>query len=314
MSAELKKRIMALDPPGIEWEVDLSRLCTMRVGGPALATIRPRSRKEAREILPALSREGIPWRAIGRGSNLLAADTGYHGALVVMGREMGDIEILDEEKVRLRAEAGCSLARLLHLAVDHGFAGLEFAAGIPGSVGGAVVMNAGSGGVETADVLQEVEWLDADGVVHRDRSEALGFSYRAWGGEPGAVVLSATFDLRRGEPGMIREEIRSRLRSRGKSQPVGEPSFGSVFKNPPGDYAGRLIEAAGLKGLSRGDARISEKHANFIVNRGRAKAADILWIMHTVRDTVAERFGVSLEPEVHLLEDDTQPLWEKGGQ
>ncbi len=300
MTADLRQRIMALGLAGLKWDIDLSRLCTMRVGGPALAVIRPGSVEEARTILALLSGAEIPWRVMGRGSNILAPDSGYHGVLVVMGLEMAAVEV-SVDKAMIRVEAGCSLARLLHLAVDNGLGGLEFAAGIPGSVGGAVVMNAGSGGGCTADVLDRVEWLDSAGKMHKDQAGDMDFSYRAWGGEPGAVVMAASFALKPGDPAAIRADISVRLRCRGKTQPVAQPSFGSVFKNPPGDYAARLIEAAGLKGLNRGEAMISARHANFIVNCGRARAADVLWLIDTARARVAERFAVELETEVHLL-------------
>jgi len=310
MGKALRKRIAELALPGLQWEVPLSGLCTIRVGGTALAVVRPRSKKEAIRVFDFLAREDIPWRAMGRGSNILAADQGYHGVLVVLGREMAEMEMLDKGGCQIRVEAGCSLARLLHLAVKKGLAGLEFAAGIPGTVGGAVVMNAGSTGGCTADILTEVEWLGPEGDLHRERPEEIGFTYRSWQGAAGAVVLSASFRLAAGESELIRGKISERLRSRGRSQPVGAPSFGSVFKNPPGDYAGRLIEAAGLKGTVRGEAMISEKHANFIVNRGKAMAADVIALMRLARARVADLVGVLLEPEVHILTDQDNPLWD----
>ena len=312
MAAELEGRIRSLGLEGLQWHVSLARLCTMRVGGPALAVFRPRGAKEARDALFRLREAEVPWRVIGRGSNILAPDSGFMGVLVVMGRDMGTVEFMDAERGLVRAAAGCSLARLLALASSCGLAGLEFAAGIPGSVGGAVVMNAGSGGGETAAALAEVEWMDGNGEVHREPPERLGFSYRSWGAAAGSVVLSALFSLRPGDADEIRADIRERLRRRGRSQPLGMPSFGSVFKNPPGDYAGRLIEAAGLKGVVRGGAMISDVHANFIVNRGHATAADVIWLMRTARDRVAERFGVVLEPEVHLLGGEAEMLCGEG--
>ena len=295
---EPESRIRALGLEGIRWRVELARLCTVRVGGPALAVLRPTSVAAAREAVARLRGSGVPWRVIGRGSNLLAPDRGYPGVLVVFGRDMGEIG-LDEERGVVTAAAGCSLARLVNLAAGRGLAGLEFAAGIPGSVGGAVVMNAGSGGADATSALAWVEWMDDSGEIRRDPPEALGFSYRSWGRT--GVVLRAAFRLRPGDAGEIRAEIRERLARRRRSQPLARPSFGSAFRNPPGDYAGRLIEAAGLKGKVRGGAMISEVHANFIVNRGRATAADVIWLMRAARDRVAERFGVRLEPEVHLL-------------
>lgn len=202
------------------------------------------------------------------------------------------------------AEAGVTHTRICRFAADQGLSGLEFAVGIPGTVGGWLAMNAGIGSREVKDAVRALEWLDPESGLRELPASALRFHYRALELPPGAVVLSATFQAEPDAPEAIRARMRELLARRRETQPIDELSCGSVFKNPPGDHAGRLIEAAGLKGASEGAAQISTVHANFIVNRGGARAADVLRLIERARAAVAERFGVELETEVRIVGED----------
>ncbi|NTV13998.1 MAG: UDP-N-acetylmuramate dehydrogenase [Desulfobulbaceae bacterium] len=290
-------------PGPVAWDEPLAKWSTLRVGGPALALVEPESLAEVRQLLRGCQETGLPWLVIGGGSNLLAGDRGFPGLVLVLGRKFGAISEtgVDPEGRRLvEVEAGCRLARLVSWCQRQGFSGLEFAAGIPGSVGGAVVMNAGAWGGEIKDVLDSLRGVRAGELVAWPRRE-LVFSYRSWQGPPGVVVLGATFALSVGDPEVIRRTGQGYVAARKGKQPRGVASAGSFFKNPPGDYAGRLIEASGLKGVSVGGARVSEVHANFLVNTGGATAADFLCLMRLVQERVQARFGVALKPEVKIV-------------
>lgn len=287
----------------IEWNSPLAHWCTLQVGGPARAMASPASRAELQSLLATLAGLGVCWRVIGRGSNLLVADAGYEGVIVMLGRKFSAIEKQVGEKAgeaKVRVEAGCSLMKLVNWCAGQGLAGLEFAAGIPGSVGGAVVMNAGAWGREMSEALSSLTFLDRSGELLARKKDELAFSYRHLETE-GRVVASAEFLLQTGDCQAIAERGAQLMRDRKEKQPQGFPSAGSFFKNPPGLPAGKLIQDAGLKGLSVGGAQVSEAHANFLVNTGSATAQDFLALMRLVQEKVAARFGVWLEPEVHLL-------------
>ena len=304
----------AAHPPGREWlgsfwsgpvffDEPLAKWSTLRVGGPALALVEPESIAQVRQLVAGCRETGRPCLVIGGGSNLLVGDRGFPGLVVVLGRKFGAIRREGEDSeglVLIRVEAGCRLARLVNWCQAQGLSGLEFAAGIPGSVGGAVMMNAGAWGGEIKDVLSGLQGLQAEEVVEWPRRE-LAFSYRSWQGPPGVVVLGATFALAPGDPEQIRRVGQGYIAARKGKQPRGVGSAGSFFKNPPGDYAGRLIEATGLKGLTVCGAKVSEVHANFLVNAGGATAADLLALMRLVQAQVSARFGVGLEPEVKIV-------------
>jgi UDP-N-acetylmuramate dehydrogenase len=239
---------------------------------------------------------------VGGGFNLLVRDGGWRG---VVAKLTGLRELALRDDGSVFAEAGVTHATLARFCADHGRSGLEFAVGIPGTVGGWIAMNAGVHAREMKDVVLEVELYDpATGALETRARDALGFRYRAAALPPGGVVVSARFQTAKGTKAAIRAEQKKLLAQRRATQPVDQPSCGSVFKNPPGDYAGRLIEAAGLKGSEVGGARISELHANFIVTRADARAADVLALIARARDAVRERFGVELEPEVRVLGED----------
>jgi len=287
----------------VAWDEPLAKWSTLRVGGPALALVEPESLAEVQRLLAGCREAGLPWLVIGGGSNILVSDRGFPGLVLVLGRKFGAIseDGCDQEgRILIQVEAGCRLAKLVNWCQAQGLSGLEFAAGIPGSVGGAVMMNAGAWGGEIKDVLTSLRGLQAGALVEWSRRE-LAFSYRSWEAPPGVVVLSATFALTPGQPELIRQVGQGYVAARKGKQPRGVASAGSFFKNPPGDYAGRLIEATGLKGLTVGGAKVSEVHANFLVNTGGATATDLLALLRLVRERVWQRCGVILAPEVKII-------------
>jgi UDP-N-acetylmuramate dehydrogenase len=234
----------------------------------------------------------------------LVADAGYDGVIVMLGRKFAAIEQRAGKKsgeTRVRVEVGCSLMKLVNWCAAQGLEGLEFAAGIPGSVGGAVVMNAGAWGREMSEVLSAVTFLRTSGELVERKKADLAFSYRHLETE-GMVAVAAEFSLQAGDRQAIEKRGAQLLRDRKEKQPQGLANAGSFFKNPAGlPPAGKLIQDAGLKGLTVGGAQVSEVHANFLVNTGSATAQDFLDLMRLVQEKVFERFGVRLEPEVHLL-------------
>jgi len=286
----------------------MARFSSFKVGGPAEAMIAAANPEELQGLIQWLDRNGIDWRIVGRGSNILVPDRGLAGVTIILE---GDFSTHDqpaapppetgENEVLIRAGGGCLLPGLVQYCTSMGLSGLEFAAGIPGSVGGAIVMNAGAWGSEVGEKVHEATLMDSRGKIFSAPGDHLGFGYRQWSMPPKTVLLSAVFRLIPGSKDEIRETCRKYLQLRRENQPLAEPSAGSFFKNPPAESAGRLIEAAGLKGAAVGGAKISEKHANFIVNTGGARAVDILTLMHLVQKRVYNRFGVKLEPEVHIL-------------
>lgn len=297
-------QLRCLWPGEIEWDSPMARWCTLRVGGPARGVAIPASRAELQSLITVLTGLGIRWRVIGRGSNLLVSDAGYDGVMVMLGRKFAAIEQRPGQKegeILAQVEAGCSLMKLVNWCVAQGLTGLEFAAGIPGSVGGAVVMNAGAWGREMREVLSRVTFLRGSGELVEKKKDELIFSYRHLETE-GMIVAAAEFLLKRGERQVIEKRCGRLLRERKEKQPQGLASAGSFFKNPPGlPAAGKLIQDAGLKGLCVGGAQVSEVHANFLVNTGSASAQDFLELMRLVQDKVVERFGIRLEPEVHIM-------------
>lgn len=287
----------------IQWDCPMARHSTFKVGGPAEALLKAESRAGLTRMIRWLNQEGIRWQVLGRGSNILVPDAGLSGVVFLLGGELAAMEIQEKGTTGALIEvgAGASLAKLVQYATAQGLSGLEFAAGIPGSVGGAVVMNAGAWGRDFGPLVRTLYTVDRDGTEKSWSRAELHFSYRQWEQRRDQVVLSCELELVP-EPA---EEIRTRcleyLDQRRAKQPAHLPSAGSFFKNPHGDAAGRLIEAAGLKGVAVGGAMVSQEHANFIVNTGTATARDILALMEKIQATVRNRFGISLEPEVQLL-------------
>lgn len=281
----------------------LRRHVSFRIGGPADVLALPRTLAELRAVAAWLFSHDVPFTILGQGSNVLIADAGLRGLVIKIGKGLDRFTF---EGTRLLAEAGTGLPHLARAAATKGLSGLEFAAGIPASVGGAVVMNAGAHGHAMVDVLSEVRVLTPQGeqvLGPRD----LGFAYRTTAlQQRRAVVLEATMRLVQSDPITVRTRTDDWLRHRSDTQPIGPPSSGCVFRNPPGDHAGRLIDLAGAKGLAVGGARVSEVHANYIINTGEAAASDVVGLMHKVSGVVAEKFGVTLEPEIKLLGEFSQ--------
>jgi UDP-N-acetylmuramate dehydrogenase len=285
---------------GVRFEVPLARFTSLRVGGPADALAAPADRAELARLLGICARHRLPHLVLGAGFNTLALDAGVEGVVLQLGR----LRRLEERPGgMLRAEAGVTHNQLTKLCIRGGFSGLEFGAGIPGTIGGWVAMNAGIPLREVQHVVREVEVMtpSGTGIRHLGR-DSLRFVYRALRGlAPGSVILSALFAVSLSTPARVKAEVDRLLARRGATQPLDVPSCGSVFKNPPGDHAGRLIEAVGLKGLRVGGAQISTLHANFIVNLGGATAADVLALMREAQARVLAQTGRRLEPEVRVI-------------
>lgn len=279
----------------------LAPLTSFRIGGPAALYVEPGRDEELDAVAEAVRATGIPWTIIGKGSNLLVSDRGFPGLVIRLGK---GYRWAAREGSRLRAGGAMPLPALSGVALSHALAGLEFGVAIPGSTGGAVRMNAGAHGRSMQDVLAGIEVYS---VIRAARTslpvEVAGFAYRRSALPAGSVVIGATVALSPGDPAGIREGMEEARAWRRATQPVAEPNCGSVFKNPPGDHAARLVEAAGAKGLSVGGAAVSEKHANFIVAGPGATASDVRSLMRRVGERVDERFGVTLEPEVQLVGD-----------
>ncbi|MEW6771381.1 MAG: UDP-N-acetylmuramate dehydrogenase [Bacillota bacterium] len=272
---------------------------TWQIGGPADVLVEPASREDLATVLAFIRQEALPLAVIGNGSNLLVSDSGFRGVVIKIGEALGRVNINGE---RIFAEAGAKLGRVTAVAQAAGLGGLEFAVGIPATLGGAVTMNAGANGAAMADVVEKVTVVDYEGNECVLEHAEIGFGYRRSRlQELKAVVVEIVLHLTPDDPREIRRRSEECLRRRKVTQPLEYPSAGSVFKNPPGDAAGRLIELAGAKGLRIGDAMVSERHANFIVNLGNARARDVLALIGRVREMVREKFGVTLELEVKVL-------------
>ncbi len=280
----------------------MSRHTTMKAGGEADLLVVPQDIEELRRIVLAAHRAGLPVIVLG-GSNIIVQDGGIAGVVVKLSR-LNHIRVLGSD--RIEAEAGVLLPRLARAAARAGLSGLEFAIGIPGTVGGSVVMNAGTREGELAPRIESVTLMRWDGELITLGRETLRFRYRH-ADLPHGCVVSAQFSLQPAPPGEIDATMTRMLGVRNATQPLHSPSAGCVFKNPPGDSAGRLIEAAGLKGHRIGDAQVSERHANFIINRGHARTNDILALIRHIGRQVERQFGVTLELEVKIVGRTARP-------
>ena len=297
-----KRKLTELATGTVLFDECMDRHTSIGVGGPADALVFPESAAEASRIVAFLRAEGIAVFFMGNGTNLLVRDDGFRG-VIVSTKALRSIRVEERGggRAAIRAEAGASLAEVVALAAREGLAGIEFCAGIPGSVGGGIRMNAGAWGSEMKDVLESVDLLNGEGNVRTCPRGSLRFEYRNLDLPEGACVLGGIFDLAHGDRGAVEARIREILRTRSGKHPLQYRSAGSVFKNPKGVPAGRIIDEAGLKGLTLGGARVSEMHGNFIVNLGSARAADIIGLIGIVRDRVRERTGIDLEPEVKTI-------------
>jgi UDP-N-acetylenolpyruvoylglucosamine reductase len=302
-------------PKGIEADYPLSRLTTVRAGGPADLFARPTSEAELVELLRWAAGEGTSVGVVGSGSNLLVSDAGFRGLVLKLD---GGLSSVEREATHVLCGGGARLPSATAKVARWGLTGLEFGINIPGTVGGAVKMNANAYGGELGRVLEWVEVCTADGAERREPAE-LGFAYRRSNLAPGEVVSRASFQLAEGDVDEIKATLAEMREQRREAQPSGVKTFGSTFKNPADDQraagrtAGQLLEAAGCRGLRVGGARFSPKHANFVENAGDATTADVLSLMAEGRRRVHERFGIVLEPEVQVLGDvDWPDGWELG--
>ena len=279
----------------------LDRHTTFRIGGPAALYASPESEDALCRLLDAAVRAGAPVLVLGNGSNLLVRDGGFDGRVVHLSKGLDRVTV---EGTLLTAGGGALLSRVAVTAMEHGLAGLAFAHGIPGSVGGGVYMNAGAYGGEMAQVVETVKYWTRDGLHCRPGTDmAFGYRHSRLMEEQG-VVLSASFRLTPGSREQIQADMRELMARRKEKQPLEYPSAGSFFKRPTGYFAGALIEQAGLKGFSVGGAQVSEKHAGFIVNRNHATARDVIDLMEQVQQRVQAQAGVKLENEVRIVGSD----------
>ena len=278
----------------------MSRHTTFAIGGPADLFVIPKTLEQLAGALKVLRNCGIPPLLLGNGSNMLVSDAGYRGA-VICTTEMDDVRAGDD--CTLVAQAGALLARVARRAQRAGLTGAEFSGGIPGSVGGAVFMNAGAYDGQMAGIVEKTEYLDGEGNLHTLTGDGHCFGYRnsAFRAHPDWTVVRTTMRLQPGDPAAILDKMNDFAQRRRDKQPLNFPSAGSTFKRPEGYFAGRLIEDAGLKGVSVGAAQVSEKHAGFLINRGGATCDEMLRLIELVQQRVRERFGVDLECEVRIV-------------
>ncbi|HLD17422.1 MAG TPA: UDP-N-acetylmuramate dehydrogenase [Coxiellaceae bacterium] len=276
----------------------LARYTSWRCGGKAERFYRPADLQDLQGFLAQLpDSEPLTW--IGLGSNTLVRDGGIKGTVILTLAGLQALQLLDDHT--LRAEAGVTCAKVSKLCVKEGFEDGAFFAGIPGTVGGALAMNAGAFGGETWSFVSTVETMNHQGRITVRKPEEFAIAYRTVKDLLKEYFVAGTFRFTRGDSGRAKQAIQRLLKQRNETQPIGLPSCGSVFKNPPGDFAGRLIQAAGLKGFQYGGAQVSKKHANFIINIGGATAHDIEYLIHYVAKTVHDQFGIMLVPECKIL-------------
>ncbi|MBQ8589793.1 MAG: UDP-N-acetylmuramate dehydrogenase [Firmicutes bacterium] len=300
MNDNLIKRLLGdIERDRVIENAPMSKYTTFRAGGNAALLINPGSMAELFSAVTILKMAKVPYMVMGNGSNLLFKDEGYDGVVVRVGEGLD--HVLVEQNV-IFAEPGVKLGQLAKIALEHSLTGLEFASGIPGSLGGAVFMNAGAYGGEMKDVVLSTSSLRRNGMMRDRNRDNLGFGYRtsAFQGSD-EIIIGVKILLKPGHPYLIQETMQDLLKKRNEKQPVNMPSAGSFFKRPEGHFAGKLIEDAGLKGLQVGGARVSPLHAGFVVNEGGATAQDILDLMKVVQETVKDKFGVTLEPEVRII-------------
>lgn len=301
-----KERLAALcqlEEIPVLWDEPMKNHTSFKIGGPAAALCAPKDRRQLRELVGFVQREGLDSWYIGNGSNLLVSDKGLNGIAILLDSSFdGEIEV---DGTVLLSPAGKKLSAVCAAACAAGLTGLEFAYGIPGSVGGAVYMNAGAYGGEMKDRLLWVEYLAPTGEIVRLEQEQLSLSYRhsrfMEEGMQGSCIVRAAFGLQRGEKAAIQSEMDRILNQRRQKQPLEYPSAGSTFKRPQGAFAAQLIDECGLKGFTVGGAQVSEKHAGFVINTGKATCADVLELTRQVRECVQEKTGYLLELEVRQL-------------
>ncbi|MCI5882843.1 MAG: UDP-N-acetylmuramate dehydrogenase [Eubacterium sp.] len=274
---------------------------TFRIGGAAKYYALPKNAEEIMEAIDFAIVKGLPYYILGKGSNVLFPDKGYPGVIIEVGKAMEKMEKTGEEEIR--AQAGVSLSALSTFAAKEGLSGLEFASGIPGTLGGAITMNAGAYGGEIKDCLTKARVMDEDGNIRWLTTEELQLGYRSsLIQKKSYIVLEGVFRLNPGKTEEIQEKMKELNARRRDKQPLEYPSAGSTFKRPEGYFAGKLIEDAGLRGYRVGDAQVSEKHCGFVINRGEATCEEVLQCIRDVQEKVQEQFGVLLEPEIRIID------------
>ena len=278
----------------------LSGHTTFRVGGPADYFVTVKDAQAVQNVIALCISKQIPYYILGNGSNILAGDGGYRGVIIQFGKEMSEIEVLEEGTIR--AQAGALLSKIANAAYERALGGFEFAAGIPGTIGGAMVMNAGAYGGEMKDVVTSVKVLTKENEIRVLTNKEMEFGYRTSAvAKNGYIVLEVELKLQEASQEEIKEKMDDLKNRRITKQPLEFPSAGSTFKRPEGNFAGKLIEEAGLRGFGVGGAQVSEKHCGFVINRGKATAKDVTELMNEVIKRVKENSGIELEPEVKRL-------------
>lgn len=288
-----------LAPDSVCTDELMNRHTTFRIGGPASVFVTPKSEDDLVAAIEICRSQGAPYFILGNGSNLLVSDQGYDGVVVHIGSDLRDISV---EGTEITAKTGAMLSQVAHAALAHGLTGMEFAAGIPGSLGGACMMNAGAYGGEMSQILVGVRALDDKGQIVELAANQLELGYRhSIMMEKQYVVLGARIRLEKGDPEEIQAQMDDLKEKRIAKQPLEYPSAGSTFKRPEGAFAGKLIMDAGLRGFRIGDAMVSEKHCGFVVNAGKATAEDVCGVIAHVQRVVLEKYGKKLEPEIRFL-------------
>ena len=303
MNQEIGKKLLSiLKVEQVKKDEPMKIHTTFRVGGPASYFVTPETEEEVAKVIEVCTQENVPYYIVGNGSNLLVSDAGYRGVIVQIYKEMNEVKV---EGDLVKAQAGALLSGIAAKALGAELSGFEFASGIPGTIGGACVMNAGAYGGEMKDVLESVTVLTGEGkIIELGRNE-LELGYRTSViAKKGYIVLGAVLKLERGDGEKIKTYMDELKEKRVTKQPLEYPSAGSTFKRPEGYFAGKLIEDAGLRGFQVGGAQVSEKHCGFVINRDHATAADIMELMRQVQIRVKENSGVDLEPEVKRLGDE----------
>ncbi|MBL7178715.1 MAG: UDP-N-acetylmuramate dehydrogenase [Pseudomonadota bacterium] len=312
LDSESKKWLTGRFGAGVKFDEPMSRHTSLRVGGPAEAYVAPPNMDGLQSLINWAWQKGLPYLIVGDGTNLLVKDGGIGGIVIVLTECLKEITKTGEgnKAVIVTAMAGARLQALCRFAIENGLAGMNFALGIPGTVGGGIMMNAGTAYGWIENVLRSIRLLLPDGQLRELTRNRLNFSYRklSWSLEPSQmypaqpIVVEGSFGLHPSDPDKLKAEAEEILKTRRQKQPVGVPSAGCFFKNPAsGKTAGELIELAGLKGKSIGAAEVSSKHANFLINTGQASAADFLALMELVQETVSKMFNIDLEREVKIV-------------
>lgn len=297
---KLKKKLEEANVGKVLLDEPLKNHTTMKIGGPADLFVEPKDVQSVVNVIKIIHEEGVPITPIGRGSNLLVLDEGIRGVVLKLGEGLNHLEIAGTE---VRVGGGYSLVSLATTISKKGLSGLEFAGGIPGSVGGAVYMNAGAHGSDISNILEKALIVFQDGSCEWLSNEEMKYSYRTsvLQKEKPGIVVEAVFQLKEGDKAIIVHEMQKNKDYRRETQPYNYPCAGSIFRNPLPNYAGQLVEKAGLKGYQIGGAKVSELHGNFIVNTGSATASDVLALIKHIQNVIQEKFGVEIKTEVEII-------------